>query len=102
MLAFEHAAERFVRAWHGPSHPLPRPRVPRVKEDREWVNLGPRHLMPPPYMAIHGLRFPSDVDPRRQEFEGLEADALIELAIPAGHSTRRVDVFVEMDRTRRP
>ena len=102
VLAFERAAERFVRAWHGPSHPLARPRVPRVKEDREWVNLGPRHLKPPPNMAIHGLRFPANVDVARQEFEGLEADALIELAIPAGNGTRRVDVFVEMDRTRRP
>jgi hypothetical protein len=53
-------------------------------------------------MAIHGLRFAADVDERRQEFEGLEADALIELAIPASNRTRRVDVFVEMDRTRRP
>jgi hypothetical protein len=25
-----------------------------------------------------------------------------QLAIPAGNTTRRVDVFVEMDRTRRP
>ena len=83
-------------------HPLARPRVPRVKEDREWVNLGPRHLTPPANMAIHGLRFAEDVDESRQEFEGLEADALIELAIPSGNSTRRVDVFVEMDRTRRP
>jgi hypothetical protein len=53
-------------------------------------------------MAIHGLRFAADVDDSRHEFEGLEADALIELAIPAGNSTRRVDVFLEMDRTRRP
>ena len=102
VLAFERAAGRFVRAWHGPGHPLARPRVPRVKEEREWVNLGPRHLKPPPNMAIHGLRFPANVDVARQEFEGLEADALIELAIPAGNGTRRVDVFVEMDRTRRP
>ena len=102
VLAFERAAGRFVRAWHGPGHPLARPRVPRVKEDREWVNLGPRHLKPPPNMAIHGLKFPANVDVARQEFEGLEADALIELAIPSGNSTRRVDVFVEMDRTRRP
>ena len=102
VLAFERVAGRFVRAWHGPSHPLARPRVPRVKEDREWVNLGPRHLTPPANMAIHGLRFPSDVDESRQEFETLEADALIELAIPAGKTTRRVDVFIEMDRTRRP
>jgi hypothetical protein len=101
-LAFERAAGRFVRAWHGPSHPLARPRVPRVKEDREWVNLGPRHLKPPPNMAIHGLKFSANVDVARQEFEGLETDALIELAIPSGKSTRRVDVFVEMDRTRRP
>ena len=102
VLAFERAAGRFVRAWHGPGHPLTRPRVPRVKEEREWVNLGPRHLKPPPNMAIHGLKFPANVDVARQEFEGLEADALIELAIPAGNGTRRVDVFVEMDRTRRP
>jgi hypothetical protein len=101
-LAFERVAGRFVRAWHGPSHPLARPRVPRVKEEREWVNLGPRHLTPPANMAIHGLRFPADVDESRQEFEGLEADALIELAIPGGNGTRRVDVFIEMDRTRRP
>ena len=58
VLAFERAAGRFVRAWHGPSHPLTRPRVPRVKEEREWVNLGPRHLKPPPNMAIHGLQVP--------------------------------------------
>jgi hypothetical protein len=102
VLAFEQAAGRFVRAWHGPGHPLARPRVPRVKEDREWVNLGPPHLKPPPNMAIHGLKFPANVDVARQAFEGLEADALIELAIPSGNSTRRVDVFVEMDRTRRP
>jgi Replication-relaxation len=102
VLAFERAAARFVRAWHGPSHPLTRPRVPRVKEEREWVNLGPRHLKPPANMAIHGLRFPANVDVARQEFEGIETDALIELAIPAGRGTRRVDVFVEMDRTRRP
>jgi len=102
VLAFERAAGRFVRNWHGPSHPLTRPRVPRVKEEREWVNLGPRHLKPPPNMAIHGLKFPTNVDVARQEFEGLEADALIELAIPVGNGTRRVDVFVEMDRTRRP
>jgi hypothetical protein len=102
VLAFEHAAERFVRTWHGPGHPLARPRVPRVKEDREWVNLGPRHLKPPPNMAIHGLKFPANVDVARQEFEGLETDALIELATPSGNGTRRVDVFVEMDRTRRP
>jgi hypothetical protein len=102
VLAFERAAGRFVRAWHGPGHPLTRPRVPRVKEEREWVNLGPRHLKPPPNMAIHGLKFPANVDIARQEFEGLEADALIELAIPVGNGTRRVDVFVEMDRTRRP
>jgi hypothetical protein len=102
VLAFERAAGRFVRAWHGPGHPVTRPRVPRVKEDREWVNLGPRHLKPPPNMAIHGLKFPPNVDVARQEFEGLEADALIELAIPSGSGTRRVDVFVEMDRTRRP
>ncbi|MGH2948817.1 MAG: replication-relaxation family protein [Solirubrobacteraceae bacterium] len=102
VLSFERAAGRFVRAWHGPSHPVTRPRVPRVKEEREWVNLGPRHLKPPPNMAIHGLKFPANVDVARQEFEGLETDALIELAIPAGNSTRRVDVFVEMDRTRRP
>jgi hypothetical protein len=101
-LAFERAAERFVRTWHGPSHPITRPRVPRVKEEREWVNLGPRHLKPPANMAIHGLRFPANVDVARQEFEGIETDALIELAIPAGRGTRRVDVFVEMDRTRRP
>jgi hypothetical protein len=102
VLAFERLAGRFVRAWHGPSHPLARPQVPRVKEERERVNLGPRHLKPPPNMAIHGLRFPANVDVARQEFEGLEADAVIELAIPAGNGTRRVDVFVEMDRTRRP
>ena len=53
-------------------------------------------------MAIHGLRFADNVGESRQEFEGLEADALVELAIPAGNSTRRVDVFIEMDRTRRP
>jgi len=102
VLAFERAAERFVHAWHGPSHPITRPRVPRVKEEREWVNLGPRHLKPPANMAIHGLRFPANVDLARQEFEGLEADAVIELAIPAGKGMRRVDIFVEMDRTRRP
>jgi hypothetical protein len=102
VLAFERAAGRFVRAWHGPNHPVTRPRVPRIKEEREWVNLGPRHLKPPPNMAIHGLKFPANVDIARQEFEGIETDALIELAIPAGNSTRRVDVFVEMDRTRRP
>jgi len=102
VLAFERAAGRFVRAWHGPSHPLTRPHVPRVKQEREWVNLGPRHLKPPANMAIHGLKFPANVDVARQEFEGIETDALIELAIPAGRGTRRVDVFVEMDRTRRP
>jgi hypothetical protein len=102
VLAFEAVAHRFVRAWHGPHHPLARPRVPRVKDQREWVNLGPRHLAPPPNMAIHGLQFPATADPGRQEFEGLEADALIELAIPTGQADRRIDVFVEMDRTRRP
>jgi hypothetical protein len=102
VLAFERAAGRFVRAWHGPGHPLTRPRVPRVKEEREWVNFGPRHLKPPANMAIHDLKFPPNVDVARHEFEGLEADALIELAIPSGNGTRRVDVFVEMDRTRRP
>src|SRR4051794_40830271 len=101
-LAFERVAGRFARAWHGPSPPLARPRVPRVKEDREWVNLAPRPLPPPANMAIHGLRFARDVDESRQEFEGLEADALIELAIPAGKTTRHVDLFIEMDRTRRP
>ena len=102
VLAFERAAGRFVRAWHGPSHPAARPRGPRVKDDREWVNMGPRHLKAPANMAIHGLRFPANIDAAHQDFEGLEADALIELAIPAGRGTRRVDVFVEMDRTRRP
>src|SRR3954467_6395669 len=53
-------------------------------------------------MAIHGLKFPANVDVAGQEFGGLETDALIELAIPSGNNTRRVDVFAEMDRTRRP
>jgi hypothetical protein len=78
VLAFERVAGRFVRAWHGPSHPVARPRVPRLfKEDREWVNLGPA---PPdsPRMAIHGLRFPRL---RRREPPGVRG--------PRGRRTHR-------------
>jgi hypothetical protein len=54
-------------------------------------------------LAVQGvLKFPANVDVAHQEFEGLEADALIELGVPGGQGTRRVDVFVELDRTRRP
>jgi hypothetical protein len=60
---------------------------------------------------VHGARFAAGVavagqvkgDAAHAVAEWLDdRPPLIELAIRSGNSTRRVDVFVEMDRTRRP
>jgi len=84
-----------VRDWHGPRARLARPEPPLRTtrgEGRRTISL--QEIPRGPDQAFADLR--------QERFSQIRADGMVELALETGAETRRLDLFVELDRTRKP
>src|SRR5581483_3513370 len=83
-----------VRGWHGPRARLARPEPPlRGRgEARRPITLQEVPL-------DHDRAF---AELRQERFGQIRSDGMVELALATGGGLRRLDLFVELDRTRKP
>ena len=91
LFAFEATCGKLVRDWRGPSRA--RLSVPGKMVRGEWIPMTPESLALPAGQRLRDLRLAA--------FEPVSPDAAVELALPT-KPRRRLDVLVELDRTRRP
>jgi hypothetical protein len=89
-LALDARAGKVLKAWRGPRESRLDP--PRRKVRGEWLDLEPRDVI---VGANHMLR-----DYQGHKFEPVSPDASLELRVPAGSSTLRFDLLVEVDQAR--